>query len=84
MESSLSPKGQVTIPIEIRRMLGIKPKDKIVFTVEAGKVGLKPVRSALDELYQSLPSLREPRSWEEIKESAHEDRAERLASEGRD
>lgn len=84
MESSVSPKGQVTIPIEIRRMLGVKAKDKVVFTVEEGKVELKPARSALDELYQSLSALKEPRSWEEIEASAHEDRAERLASEGRD
>ena len=34
MESSVSPKGQVTIPVEIRRLLGVKPKDKVVFRVE--------------------------------------------------
>jgi AbrB family looped-hinge helix DNA binding protein len=84
MESSVSPKGQVTIPVEIRRMMGVKPKDKVVFSVAEGRVELKPARSALDALYLSVPALHEPRTWDEIEAIAHEDRAERLADEGRD
>lgn len=82
LESSVSPKGQITIPVEIRRMLGVKPKDKVRFTVEDGRVELKPAHSRLDELYMSVPALKEPRTWEEIEEIAHQDRVERLASEG--
>jgi AbrB family looped-hinge helix DNA binding protein len=82
MESSVSPKGQVTIPVEIRRLLGVKPKDKVVFRVEQGKVVLQPARSALDELYQSVPALTELRSWDEIKQIAREERAESAAREG--
>ncbi len=82
LESSVSPKGQITIPVEIRRMLGVKPKDKVRFTVEDGRVELKPAPSGLDELYMSVPALKEARTWEEIEEIAHQDRAERLAGEG--
>jgi antitoxin PrlF len=82
LESSVSPKGQVTIPAEIRRLLGVRPKDRVRFEVEDGRVRLRPVRSALDELYMSLPGLKTPRTWEELEEIAHEDRAERLAKEG--
>jgi hypothetical protein len=49
------------------------------FEVEDGRVRLRPARSALDELYRSLPGLKTARTWEEIEEVAHEDRAERLA-----
>ena len=37
--SSVSPKGQITIPIEIREMLGVKPKDKVIFEVGEEGVG---------------------------------------------
>ena len=31
MLSSVSPKGQITIPVAIRRLLGVKPKDTVAF-----------------------------------------------------
>jgi len=82
LESSVGPKGQVTVPAEIRRLLGLRPKDRVRFEVEDGRVRLHPVRFVLDELYRSLPGLKTPRTWKELEEIAHEDRAERLAREG--
>lgn len=80
--SSVSPKGQITIPAEIRRVLGIKPKDKVAFRVEEGRVEITPARSPLDELYQAVPALTPPRSWEEIKQMVRDEQAERVAKEG--
>jgi antitoxin PrlF len=34
--TTLTSKGQVTIPKEIRDELGLKPSDKIVFSLEDG------------------------------------------------
>ena len=34
----ITSKGQVTIPAEIRRFLGVAPLDKVSFLVEAGQV----------------------------------------------
>lgn len=36
--AKITSKGQVTIPIDIRRKLGVKEGDKILFIEEAGKV----------------------------------------------
>ena len=36
--AKITSKGQVTIPIDIRRKLGVKEGDKILFVEEAGKV----------------------------------------------
>lgn len=36
--AKVTSKGQVTIPIEIRKKLGIKNGDKILFVEEAGKI----------------------------------------------
>jgi antitoxin PrlF len=42
-ESTITSKGQTTIPIEIRRHLKLKPGDRIQFFVESdGKVVLVP------------------------------------------
>jgi AbrB family looped-hinge helix DNA binding protein len=75
MLSSVSPKGQVTLPIEIRRKLGLKPKDKVAFSLEGRAVKLTPA-SPLDESYQAIPPLKPPRSWKEIEVLAAEEHAE--------
>jgi len=44
MPYSVSSKGQVTLPLEIRRRLGIKPGDKVDFPVKDGTVTVVPAR----------------------------------------
>ena len=36
--AKITAKGQVTIPVEIRRKLGVREGDKLLFVEEAGKV----------------------------------------------
>jgi AbrB family looped-hinge helix DNA binding protein len=36
--SSVTSKGQVTIPVEIRRKLGVKSGDKVVFIEDRGRI----------------------------------------------
>jgi AbrB family looped-hinge helix DNA binding protein len=38
--STLTTKGQVTIPAEVRRQLGLKPGDRVAFIVNADEVRL--------------------------------------------
>lgn len=80
--SSVSPKGQVTIPAHIRQMMGVRPKDRIAFRVVEGHVQLRQAVSPLDELYQSVPPLHPRRSWKEIEEIARDEQAVRVAKEG--
>jgi AbrB family looped-hinge helix DNA binding protein len=42
--STVTRKGQITIPIEIRRRLGIQEGDLVEFTQENGTVGIVPLR----------------------------------------
>jgi AbrB family looped-hinge helix DNA binding protein len=49
-QSTLTSKGQTTIPREIRKLLGLKEKDRILYEVEDGKVAIKAA-PAVHELY---------------------------------
>lgn len=77
IDSTLTSKGQVTIPAEVRRHLGIKEGDTITFTLdEEGTVRVKVPRfPTISSLRGAAGSLPEPRPWEEVESIAHEDRA---------
>ncbi|HEY5992373.1 MAG TPA: type II toxin-antitoxin system PrlF family antitoxin [Candidatus Udaeobacter sp.] len=49
-QSTLTSKGQTTIPREIRKLLGLKENDRILYEVKDGKVAIKPAPS-VHELY---------------------------------
>lgn len=56
--ATISSKGQVTIPVEIRRQLRVNSADKVAFVVsDAGKVELRAVRFTLESVLGSLEAL---------------------------
>jgi AbrB family looped-hinge helix DNA binding protein len=62
--SRVTRKGQVTLPAEVRRVLGVAPEDQIAFVIEAGQVRLAPAESVAARtaglLHSSLPPLSPP------------------------
>jgi AbrB family looped-hinge helix DNA binding protein len=46
--SSLSSKGQVTVPLEIRRRLGVATGDRIEFVIEGDRTVIRPSRDNPD------------------------------------
>jgi AbrB family looped-hinge helix DNA binding protein len=80
--SSVSPKGQVTIPIEIRTSLGLKQGDKVAFALDGHAVKLTPARSSIGDFYQSVPALTPPRALEEMTRIAADEHAREAAKEG--
>lgn len=77
--STVSSKGQVTVPIEIRRHLKVSPKDKIAFIINsAGEVTLsQAIYPDISSLKGAAGSLKKPMEWEEVKNIAYEDRTNR-------
>jgi antitoxin PrlF len=75
-------KGQVTVPIEFRRQLGIQEGDSVEFTLENGALRLRPTRSRVDESFQAVPPLPRELSWKEVEQTAHEEHAQEAAREG--
>ena len=69
----------MTVPAQLRRLLGVKPKDRVAFRVVKGQVQLTRARSVLDELYQSVPALGQRRSWKDVEAIAREEPAQRAA-----
>ena len=49
--AKVTSKGQVTIPIEIRKKLGIKNGDKILFVEESGRIYM--MNSSMDALREA-------------------------------
>lgn len=43
-EAKVTSKGQITIPREIRRALGVRAGDKIVFMQEGNEISVLPMR----------------------------------------
>lgn len=80
--SSVSPKGQITVPSAIRQMLRVKPKDKIAFSVTAGKVQMARARSRLDASFQAVPALSKKLTDKQLTELATEEHTKEVAQEG--
>jgi AbrB family looped-hinge helix DNA binding protein len=80
--STVTSKGQVTIPKDVRDRLGISTGATVSFIVENdGTVRLSiPQYSTIASLAGAAGSLREPHSWDEMREIAREDRSSRKLS----
>ena len=74
---TITTKGQVTIPVQVRKFLGVKPQDRIIFRIKDGKVELQPVAMTLDQVCGAVPPLKQPLSDSEMHDIVDEERAER-------
>jgi AbrB family looped-hinge helix DNA binding protein len=73
--TTLTSKGQVTIPKAIRDELGLRPFDKIRFIIEDGEVKLKKAYLSLEEIAGSLPAPHVTMSIDEAIAIAKEEHA---------
>lgn len=73
-ERRLTVKGQITIPVEIRERLNLRPRDRVRFVVEDDRVILERVESIVDKYYgfaQATVDLPDdPREAREVVETA--------------
>lgn len=76
--TTMTSGGQITVPDEVQRVLGLRPNDKVAFAINAGKVRLVPVTSTIDEVFSSVEPLHDQSLDDQIR-AAKEARAERIA-----
>ncbi len=49
MQTTLTSKGQITIPRDVRQHFGLKQGMAITFAIEGDHIALRPARSALQD-----------------------------------
>ena len=80
--ATTTQRSQVTIPVEVRRLLGLKPRDKVAFTIEdGGEVRLAVPSFTLESAYGSVRPSRKPEDFDEISRDAKQGKAEETARE---
>lgn len=77
--TTITQRGQVTVPAEVRRLLGLKPRGKVAFAIDEGQVKLVPARFTLESAYRSIRPLGRKLSGKEMVTIAKEERAQQLA-----
>lgn len=77
MTTTITRRGQVTIPAEVRRLLKVKPMDKVSFTIiDGNEVRLAPAAFTLESAYGSVTPSRKPEDFKKIAQAAKEAKAE--------
>ena len=82
--SVLTRKGQVTVPAEIRRALGLKEGDKLIVSLDdsrEGQITLRPVRSVAEMTAGAIAPHRRPEDLKALREAAWEEVAEEVLAE---
>jgi len=80
----VSAKGQITLPAEVRKRLGIRPKDRVDVQMDDEAVTIRR-GGGLEQIWSGLPARARVRTglqWKEIEEIAHDEHAENAAREG--
>lgn len=57
LSSTISSKGQITVPIEIRRRLGLKEGDRVEFVISDAQTVIRPARQAENIFEQYIGAL---------------------------
>jgi AbrB family looped-hinge helix DNA binding protein len=83
--STITSKGQITIPVEVRRQLGVSEGDKITFVIDSsGDVHVKACQyPTIASLRGAAGSLKQPLPWSKVRRIAREDHLRPKAADSR-
>jgi antitoxin PrlF len=56
--TTVTERGQATIPAEVRRILNIRPRDKITFVIEDGEVKVRAAEFTVETAFASVKPVR--------------------------
>ncbi len=74
--ASITERGQVTIPVEVRRRLGLKTRGKVNFRItEDGTVLITRPVFTIDSAFGSVQPVNTPEDWEARIREAKEEKA---------
>ncbi len=73
MLTTLTSKGQVTVPVEIREKLNLQTGDKLDFEIENGAIRVVPIgKGSLEDFMSILPQATRIVTVEEMNEAIAE------------
>ena len=73
--ASVTERGQVTIPAEVRRALGLGKRNKVIFSMEDGMVKMKKPAFTLETAFASIEPRRSPEDWDARIREAKDEKA---------
>jgi len=65
--ATITTKGQVTIPAEVRKALGLKPRDKVAFVFDQGEVKIEPSSSTLRHGFGAINPRKKPEDFKQLR-----------------
>ena len=68
--STITRKGQVTIPAEIRRALHLKEGDTVAWRQDGDEIRLFPARFSLESAFGSVEPRQRPEDFEALEQAA--------------
>lgn len=74
---SVSPKGQITLPLDVRKHFGIT--NTVIIRVDKGEITVSPSNASFLDSFQAIPALKKPLSFQEIRQIAQEEYAKEVA-----
>jgi AbrB family looped-hinge helix DNA binding protein len=77
--STITSKGQITIPKEIRERLGVKEGEKVLFVMRGEEVILKVLKGNILELRGSVKGRKIPEDFEVVRKSVKRSVSTRVA-----
>ncbi len=78
MKSTITSKGQTTIPNQIRKKMGLKPGDGLIYSIEGDHILLKPVKGTLLDAYVSVKPRRRPEDFSRLRRQVRNKRADAI------
>jgi len=78
--SRIGPKGQVVLPKSVREALGVTPGDRVVFSLEGGRVVLLSVPARTAAELRGILRVERPVDLKEARRAYQEHLAERFGA----
>ncbi len=79
--ATLTSKGQMTIPKEVRKALNLRPSEKVIIVVEGDQAVIKPLRGNILDIGGSIriPDKEKPVDFHKAREEMKKRVAKRVA-----
>ncbi|MCL5670363.1 MAG: AbrB/MazE/SpoVT family DNA-binding domain-containing protein [Acidobacteria bacterium] len=78
MKSTVTSKGQTTIPNQIRKQFDLKAGDGLVYSIEGERIVIRPVKGTLLDVYASVKPKRRPEDFAGLRRRARQKRAKKI------